>query len=150
MRTMPPGLAAGLFLALSGTGLFGQSYSIDPHSIAGGGGTSTGGVFAVNGTIGQPDAGAMSGGSFSLLGGYWSVTALLTTGAPLLSVSRTPTNTVLISWPSPSAGFVLQQKNDLSPGPWGTPAEPVTNNGTNKFIVVQPPVGNRFYRLIAP
>lgn len=33
-----------------------QSYSIDWFTIDGGGGTSTGGVYSVSGTIGQPDA----------------------------------------------------------------------------------------------
>ena len=43
---------------------WGQSYSIDWYKIAGGGGTSTGGVYPVSGTIGQPDAGgAMTGGN---------------------------------------------------------------------------------------
>jgi len=46
-------------------------YSIDWFAIDGGGGTSTGGVFAVSGTIGQPDAGEMSGGNYSLAGGFW-------------------------------------------------------------------------------
>jgi len=38
-----------------------------------GGGTmnSTGGNFELSGTIGQPDAGSMSGGSFTLTGGFW-------------------------------------------------------------------------------
>ena len=41
-------------LTVSGLG---QNYSIDWFTIDGGGGTSTGGVYAVSGTIGQPDAG---------------------------------------------------------------------------------------------
>jgi hypothetical protein len=49
-----------------------QSYSIDWHTIDGGSGTSTGGAFSVSGTIGQPDASAMSGGNYSLAGGFWS------------------------------------------------------------------------------
>jgi hypothetical protein len=38
-----------------------------------GGGTmwSTGGGFELSGTIGQPDAGAMTGGGFELTGGFW-------------------------------------------------------------------------------
>jgi len=46
-------------------------FSIDWFTFDGGGGTSTGGVYTVSGTIGQPDAGAMSGGSYSLAGGFW-------------------------------------------------------------------------------
>ena len=45
--------------------------SITWYTIDGGGGTSSGGGFTLSGTIGQPDAGGMSGGSFDLLGGYW-------------------------------------------------------------------------------
>jgi hypothetical protein len=30
---------------------------------------------------------------------------------------------------------------------WVTPPESVNDNGTNKFILVAPPAGNRFYRL---
>ena len=48
-----------------------QSFSIDRFAIAGGGGASSGGAFALNGTLGQPDAGAMSGGHYSLAGGFW-------------------------------------------------------------------------------
>lgn len=46
---------------------------ISRFTIDGGGGThSTGGNFAVGGTIGQPDAGRLSGSSFTLRGGFWS------------------------------------------------------------------------------
>ena len=37
-----------------------------------GGGISVGGSFTLSGTIGQPDAGSMSGGAFTLGGGYWA------------------------------------------------------------------------------
>src|SRR2546421_7024256 len=47
-----------------------QNYSIDWFTIDGGGGTSTGGVYSVSGTIGQPDAGHMSGGEFTLYCGF--------------------------------------------------------------------------------
>ncbi len=37
------------------------------------GGAMTGGAsYVLNGTIGQPDAGALSGGSYRLEGGFWS------------------------------------------------------------------------------
>ena len=32
---------------------------------------STGGAYALSGTIGQPDAGIMTGGGFELSGGFW-------------------------------------------------------------------------------
>ncbi len=46
-------------------------YKIDWHTIDGGGGRSSGGDYAVVGTIGQADTGEMSGGGFSLSGGFW-------------------------------------------------------------------------------
>lgn len=128
-----------------------QNYSIDWHTIDGGGGTSTGGVYSVSGTIGQPDTGAMSGGGYSLAGGFWGIlSAVQTPGAPLLTIRRMSPNTVEVSWSSPSAGFVLQQNGDLNVANWTTAPQSVTDNGTNKFILVQPPTGNRFYRLFKP
>jgi len=42
------------------------------HTIDGGGiMRSTGGDFELSGTIGQPDPGSMSGGDFTLTGGFW-------------------------------------------------------------------------------
>ena len=90
---------------------FSQPYSIDWYTIDGGGGTSSNGQYVVSGTIGQPDAGTMSGGSYSVTGGFWSLLAVVQTpGAPLLSIQRTATNTVLISWPVSSPAFNLQQE----------------------------------------
>ena len=58
-----------LALALVAATGFAQ-YSIDWHTIDGGGGTSTNGQYSLTGTIGQPDAGTMSGGNFTLQGGF--------------------------------------------------------------------------------
>jgi hypothetical protein len=130
-----------------------QSYSIDWFTIDGGGGTSTGGVYSVSGTIGQPDASAtpMSGGNFSLTGGFWSVLSVVQTpGAPLLTIRLTTTNTAVISWPSPSTGFNLQQNVTLGTTNWTTPPEIVTDDGTNKLVIINPPGGERFYRLYKP
>jgi hypothetical protein len=126
-----------------------QSYSIDWYKVAGGGGTSTGGTYQVSGTIGQPDAsGAMTGGNYSVTGGFWGIIAAVQTpGAPLLSVWRTATNTLVVSWPSPSTGFALYQNTNLNTTNWVSPPETVNDDGTNRFIVVNPPTGNRFYRL---
>jgi len=139
----------GAFLVLTAQASA-QSFSIDWYTIDGGGGTSTGGGYSLSGSIGQPDAGTMSGGGFSLDGGFWAVIAVQTPGTPLLAVRRTATNTVVISWPSTVPGFVLQQSANLNTASWISPAETVTNDGTNKFIIVNPPAGNRYYRLIRP
>ena len=131
---------------------FAQSYSIDWSTIDGGGGTSTGGVYSVSGTIGQPDAsGAMIGGQYSLTGGFWSLYAVQTPGAPLLSIARTTTNTVAVLWPSPSTDWVLQQNtNSVSSVNWSNVTATIQDDGTNKTLIVNPPTGNRFYRLFKP
>ncbi len=42
------------------------------HTLDGGGAKAAGGVFEINGTAGQADAGpAASGGAFEMRGGYW-------------------------------------------------------------------------------
>jgi hypothetical protein len=133
------------------TSICAQNYSIPWFTIGGGGGKSTGGVFVARGTIGQPDADKLSGGNYTVDAGFWSVIAVVpTTGAPALTLTLTPTNTAKISWPSPSTGFSLQQNGSLSTANWVAPAESVTDDGTNTFIVVKPPLSNRFYRLVKP
>jgi hypothetical protein len=126
-----------------------QNYSIDWFTIDGGGGTSTGGVYSVSGTIGQPDAGHMSGGSYTIDGGFWGIIAAIQVpGSPLLRVVLSSTNTVVVAWPSPSTGFSLQQNPAVGTTNWSG----VTNNvlvvGSENQVIIAPPVGNRFFRLI--
>ncbi len=138
----------GLLLPALGSA---QSYSIDWHKIAGGGGTCTGSLYSVTGTVGQADAGGSSrGGNFVLDGGFWSLAALQTPGAPLLSIRMTSTNTAMVYWPYPSTGFALEVNTNLAATNWSAPAQTVNNDGTINYIIVNPPVGNRFYRLRHP
>jgi len=127
-----------------------QSYSISWYKVSGGGGTSTGGVYSVSGTIGQPDAGGpLTGGNYSLTGGFWSLYAVQTPGAPLLSITLT-NNTGMVYWSSPATGYNLQVNTNLATTNWVIPPETVTDNGMIKYILVNPPTGNRFYRLQSP
>jgi hypothetical protein len=128
-----------------------QSYSIDWYKIAAGGGSSTNAQFTLSGTIGQAEAGGpLSGGAYAVSGGFWTVSTVPTTGAPLLRIALTPTNTAIVSWPSSSSGFSLQVTTNLSAAAWIAPAESINDDGTQKFIIVNPPAGNRFYRLSNP
>lgn len=128
-----------------------QSYTIDWSTVDGGGGTSTGGVYSVSGTIGQPDTGTMSGGNHAVSGGFWSIYAVQTPGAPLLAIARTATNTVAVMWPSPSAGWTLQQNtNSVSSLNWSNVTSGILDDGTTKTLIANPPAGNRFYRLHKP
>ena len=138
-------------LCFLGGAAFAQTYSIDWFTIDGGGGTSTGGVYTVSGTIGQPDAGHMSGGNFTLDGGFWGIVgAVQIPGAPLLRVLLTSTNTVVVAWPAPSTGFSLQQNTDLRTTAWTGITNTVNVVGSENQIIVAPPTGNRFYRLKNP
>ena len=127
-----------------------QTYSIDWYKVAGGGGTSTGGTYQVSGTIGQPDAGAaMTGGNYSLTGGFWSLISVVQTpGAPTLKITHAGNN-VTVSWVYPSTGWTLQQNPSLTGGSW-TVSPGVTNDGVNNSLTLTSPPGNLFFRLSHP
>ena len=141
----------GLSLALAAAGQAQTNYTIDWSTLDGGGGTSTGGVYTVSGTIGQPDAGAMSGGNYTLASGFWGIVAAVQTpGAPYLWVALTPTNTVVVWWALPETSWELQATTNLvTTGSVWTGRAYVTN-GANCVYIESPPAGNRFYRLYRP
>jgi hypothetical protein len=137
-------LATALLLAVSSQA---QNFAIDWSTIDGGGGTSTGGVYSITGTIGQPDAGTMSGGSYSLTWGFWSLISVAqTTGVPLF-IQLTPTNTVVVSWPSPSTGYDLEESASLQPTNWTAVAQTPTDNGSTKSVIVPASARIKVYRL---
>jgi hypothetical protein len=129
-----------------------QSYSVDWFTVDGGGGTSTGGVYSVSGTVGQPDAGRISGGNYSLDGGFWGIVAAIQTpGAPYLFVSNSG-GVVIVSWLNPAEGFVLDQTPALASPPatisWSQISTTTyQTNVTHIYITVPAPAGNKFYRL---
>jgi hypothetical protein len=140
------------FLMLIAFQLCAQPYSIDWYKIAGGGGTSTNGSYSVSGTIGQHDASLqqMSGGSYSLTGGFWSLISVVqTAGAPALYISDSG-NTVTVYWQNVS-GWNLYQNNDLTTpvASWPASSSPALTGGTNYLNIVNP-TGNLFFRLKNP
>ena len=77
-RTMSLLLGATLLMLVAlatlpaGAGRPEQGYTLDWWTVDGGGATfSTGGGYALGGTIGQPDAGVLGGGGYTLGGGFW-------------------------------------------------------------------------------
>jgi hypothetical protein len=135
-----------LFCVLLATAGLAQQYSIGWYKIAGGGGTSANGQYVITGTIGQHDAGtAMTGGNYSLTGGFWSLIAVQTPGGPLLSIAGSG-NQVMVSWPVPSTGYNLQTNSTLNPATWGNYSGTVNNNSAT----ISPPRGNLFFRLYHP
>jgi hypothetical protein len=140
-----------IFCSFAASALVAQAqYSIDWYTIDGGGGTSTGGVYSISGTIGQPDAGRLSGGIYTLEGGFWNIVALQTPGAPRLTVIRTGAS-VVVSWPEAgAANFRLNFSPALGTTPWQPdPSLTITNNGIIS-VTVPSPSGHRFYQLIKP
>ena len=142
-----------LLSLFTGLGLLAaESYSIDWFTIDGGGGISTGGVYSVCGTIGQPDAGKLTGGGFTLEGGFWGVaSAIQTPGAPFLSISNS-IGSVTLSWPLPADGLLLEQTNRLTglPGPWPRVTGSYVTNATEIRVTLPSTAGNRFFRLYKP
>ena len=135
--------------AATTTALQAQSFGLDWFTLDGGGGTSTGGGYSLSGTIGQPDAGAMSGGQFTLEGGFWGVLG----APPLVWLSVTLNHGVVtVYWDQPATGWVLDQTSTLSgtPIPWTQVPFPYQTNATHVYINVPSPTGNKFYRLRKP
>jgi hypothetical protein len=72
-------------------------------------------------------------------------------GAPSLTIRRTTTNTVAVSWPSTATGFVLQQDtNGVNSENWSNVTATLQDDGTNKTLIVNPTNQSRFYRLVLP
>ena len=90
-----------------------------------------------------------SGTGFNMGSLAGPVTFEVVSNLPRLTITRS-NNVVIVSWPSPSTGFSLQQNNQLNTTNWVTPTETVNDTGTIKFITVDHPVGSRFYRLFKP
>jgi hypothetical protein len=132
-----------LSVALCYQAAWAQTYTIDWFTADGGGGTSRGGVYSLTGTIGQPDASTLSGGQFTLQGGFWPGIVVPSQGqTPTLFIQLSGGN-VSISWSPPVAGFVLEQTDGLEEQSWL--AAPSGNP------VSIPAAGSaRFYRLRKP
>ena len=136
-------VSASLFAAT----VLAADYSIDWHTIDGGGGTSTGGVYSVSGTVGQPDAGGpMTNGQYSVTGGFWALpTAIQVIGAPTLTIASAAPGQATISWTPATPGFVLQESLSLSPVVWSNSP----SGGTNP-VIVPAEVPTKYYRLFKP
>lgn len=90
-------LATLAILALSTALVYAQvggGFDLSFATIAGGGGTSSGGVYSLDSTIGQPAAGSASGGAYSLDGGFLGgATGLTPASTPTGTPTHTPTGT---------------------------------------------------------
>ncbi|MGA2030262.1 MAG: VCBS repeat-containing protein, partial [Verrucomicrobiota bacterium] len=74
------------------------------------------------------------------------------TSTPSLSINPSG-NGMSVSWPSASAGWSLQQNSDLTTthwGPSGYSGYTISDDGTNKSLVIPSQPGNLFFRLLHP
>jgi WD40 repeat protein len=85
--------------------------------------------------MGTVDTGSSLGGILAIPSG------------PQPDITLTATNSAVVAWCSVPAGWNLQVSTNLATTNWITPPETVQDNGTNKYIIVNPPDGNRFFRL---
>jgi hypothetical protein len=86
-------MCAALAALLLPLAAFGQSYDLQWYTIDGGGAVSSGGSFDLVTTAGQPDAGALTGGNFSVGGGFWpGVAGESATGVMIASANPPASN----------------------------------------------------------
>ena len=131
----------------------GAQTSITWQTTDGGGGTSTGGVYALEGTVGQPDGSeAMQGGSFEVQGGFWALVQLVQTpGAPLLRIANISSVSVTLAWPVAGAeGFQLQRSGSLVDPDWTTVSGTPSVVGDEYQLTTGPVIATRYYRLQKP
>lgn len=69
---------------------------------------------------------------------------------PLLTIAPTITNSLILSWPNPSAGFVLQQSSGMTLVDWTNSFLTPNVFAGKKQIIISRPTENHFYRLICP
>jgi hypothetical protein len=93
MRTALLILAA----SFAGSPAMAQIFNVPARVVAGGGGASAGGTYALDGTVGQPaDAGNVSsGGAYAVAGGYWQTIDILKTVVPFIDSELTPGSSVI-------------------------------------------------------
>jgi hypothetical protein len=142
-------LALGSAMFLS-TAALAQPFAIDWHVIGNCGGTSTGGAFTLNWSLGQAEANPqpMTGGIFSLTGGFWSPLTIQAPDAPLLSIQWQGAE-VRLFWPRSAAAFLLEH-SPVADSTWSLVNRPYATNAVHISVSAPLPVANTFYRLRRP
>jgi hypothetical protein len=98
----------------------GGPYRLTWNTFDGGGAFSAAGPYHVRGTAAQPDAGRLSGGAFTLRGGFWTVG-----GTPVVGVDPSPP-------PVPAAFAVLPS----APNPFSTETRISFALPAERYVVV--------------
>jgi hypothetical protein len=127
---------------------------LDWFTLDAAGGAQSSANYVINFTAGQNDVGAAETASanYRIIPGFWALEDLgPETGLPELSIVLSGAN-VLLSWPSPSTGFVLQHTDSLNtlPATWFDTPGVVGDNGFIKSLTLPHNLSRRFYRLRRP
>jgi hypothetical protein len=121
--------------------------ALDWQTIDAGGGRGAGGAYTLVGTMGHVDAATLSGGTYSLAGGFSGGIVMQPPGPPALSINQT-TSKIILSWPVSSVNYQLQENITLSiTGPWSAAARPRTTNSGRIRVTIPLSSGSQFYRL---
>ena len=149
MKTFAMALAS---IALAATGQ--AQTSIDWFTLDAGGGVQSSANYLLQFTLGQTDVGQDSSSSahYRIIPGFWALEDLgPAIVLPELSIALNGDD-VILSWPSPSTGFLLQDVGsfDLDPPPWSNTPGAVADNGFVRSISIPHHTAQRFYRLRRP
>lgn len=88
-------------------------YDLSWRTVDGGGATfSEGGGYLLGGTTGQPDAGMLSSGSYTLHGGFWRPACIAAAVTPTITPAG---NTVTLAWTHNAANQAYQVHRDTTP-----------------------------------
>jgi hypothetical protein len=139
-------------LAMATTGSQAQSYRGGKSGLHSGGGTSRGGDYEIKGSIGIVDRRpTLQSQEYALAGGVVAlVTAVQTPDAPVLHLSLSATNTVLLSWEATITDFVLEQSSDANGSAWTSVETATVTVGANQNVSLPLTAGNKFFRLRKP
>ena len=92
----------------------------------------------------------MSGGNYSVTGGFWALIQVVQTpGAPTIYISHSG-NTVTVSWQDVSGWSLIQNGNLTTPvASWSANNSATLTGGTN-YLMLTNPSDNLFFRLKHP
>lgn len=69
---------------------------------------------------------------------------------PTLTIASFTPNSIILSWLSAPAGFILQQNSEFDTNSWQDVSTSLDDDGTNRWVALPKSEGNKFYRLRSP
>jgi hypothetical protein len=116
-------------------------------NLTGGGGSSSGGAYALQGAVTQPSIVGSAGGAYELTAGLFGIAVLRTPGTPSIGVRFTEDKLAELSWTGDASEFVLEFSPTVGPGAvW----EPVSPQPTGNSFVTPCKQPARFFRFRKP